>query len=129
MGLISLVTLVVFTARPLPLNEAALSGALALAGGLFQTVLALAFWPVRRYVPERRALASLYMELSRAAASPLQVFEAPPASVQSTQAQAALATLGDFSIDGERYRLLLSQAERARLSLFSLARLRIRIAA
>jgi len=127
LGVITLVTLVVFTARPLPLKEAVLSGSLALAGGLFQTVLALAFWPVRRYVPERRALAGLYSELSRAAASPLQVFEAPPASAQSTQAQAALATLGDFSIDAERYRLLLSQAERARLTLFSLARLRIRI--
>jgi uncharacterized membrane protein YccC len=127
LGVISLVTLVVFTARPLPLKQAALSVALALAGGLFQTVLALAFWPVRRHVPERRALASLYSELSRAAASPLQVFEAPPASAQSTQAQAALAPLGDFSIDSERYRFLLSQAERARVTLFSLARLRIRI--
>jgi len=127
LGVVSLVTLVVFTARPLPLKQAALSGALALAGGLFETVLALAFWPVGRYAPERRALASLYGELSRAAASPLQIFEAPPASAQSTQAQVALATLRDFSIDGERYLMLLSQAERARLALFSLARLRIRV--
>ena len=128
LGLISLVTLVVFAARPLPVQQAALSGLFAFAGALFQTALALAFWPVRRYVPERRALGRLYIELSRAAPAPPEVFQPPPASAESTQAQTALATLGgDHSIEGERYRSLLSQAERARLSLFALARLRVRI--
>lgn len=128
LGAISLVTLVVFAARPLPGLHAALSGLLALGGGLLQTALALGLWPVRRYVPERRALGILYVELSRAAASDPQIFQVPPASAQSTEAQRMLATLGgDHSLEGERYRSLLSQAERARLGLFALARLRTRI--
>jgi uncharacterized membrane protein YccC len=129
LGIMSLVTLVVFAAKPLPPESAALSGLLALGGGLLQTALALAFWPVRRYVPERRALAALYAELARAAVAPPDVRQPPPASAQSTQAQTALASLGgDYSIDGERYRMLLSQAERTRLGLFALGRLRARIA-
>jgi hypothetical protein len=105
LGIMSLVTLVVFAAKPLPPESAALSGLLALGGGLLQTVLALAFWPIRRYVPERRALAAFYAELARAAVAPPDVREAPPASAQSTQAQTALASLaGDYSIEGERYR-------------------------
>ncbi|HVN05809.1 MAG TPA: FUSC family protein [Bryobacteraceae bacterium] len=125
LGIMSLVTLVVFTARPLPPESAAFSGLLALSGGLLQTVLALAFWPIRRYVPERRALAALYAELARTAVAGVDSHQAPPASAQSTQAQAALAPLaGDYSIEGERYRSLLSQAERIRLGVFALSRLR-----
>lgn len=129
LGIMSLVTLVVFAAKPLPPESAALSGLLALGGGLLQTALALAFWPICRYVPERRALAAFYAELARAVVAPVEVREAPPASAQSVQAQAALASLGgDHSIDGERYRMLLSQAERTRLDVFALGRLRVRIA-
>ena len=74
-------------------------------------------------------LGEFYLELSRAAAAPIEALMAPPASSQSTQAQQFLAALGpDHSIEGERYRVLLSQAERMRLSLMMLGRLRIRIA-
>jgi uncharacterized membrane protein YccC len=128
LGVLSLVVLVVFAAFPMAPEKAAVSGLLAFAGGLLQTLLAVAFWPLRRYLPERRALADLYLELSRAAASPAPATEAPPASDQSTQAQNSLAALDrDHSIEAERYRLLLSQAERTRLSLLALARLRTRI--
>ncbi len=55
--------------------------------------------------------------------------EAPPASDQSTQAQTALAGLsGDRSLEAERCLALLSQAERIRLALMMLSRLRVRIA-
>ena len=128
LGALSLVVLVVFAAFPMSLEKAAISGLLAFAGGLLQTLLAIAFWPLRRYQPERRVLADLYLELSGAAASPVQATEAPPASEQSTQAQNSLAALDrDHSIEAERYRLLLSQAERTRLSLLAMARLRTRI--
>jgi len=60
-GVITLVTLVVFAAQPMPLEKAELSGLLAFAGGLLQTLLALALWPVRRYEPERRVLGDLYL--------------------------------------------------------------------
>jgi uncharacterized membrane protein YccC len=128
LGTISLVTLAVYGALPLPPEKAMAAGLLALAGGVFQTLLAVAFWPLRRYVPERRALGELYAELSRVAASPIHATEAPPASAQSTQAQNSLAALDqDHSVEGERYRVLLSQAERMRLSLVTLARLRTRM--
>src|SRR6202021_496454 len=52
----------------------------------------------------------------------------PPASQQSTAAQQALMSLaGDRSLDAERCLALLSQAERIRLTLLALARLRIRL--
>jgi len=127
LGTVSLVVLVVYTAFPMMPEKAAFSGLLAFAGGVLQTLLSVALWPLRPYAPERRALGELYRELARAAASPVRTTEAPPASAQSLQAQNALATLdGDHSIEAERYRSLLSQAERMRLSLLGLARLRAR---
>jgi hypothetical protein len=51
LGIMSLVTLVVFAAKPLPPESAVLSGLLALGGGLLETALALAFWPMRKYAP------------------------------------------------------------------------------
>ncbi len=129
LGVISLVTLVVFAAQPLTPERALYSGLLAFGGGLLQTSLSLLFWPVRRYEPERRALAHFFSELFRAAASPpASAAVAPPASAASTQAQHALEALDrDHSIEAERYRMLLSQAERMRLSLLALSRLRTRL--
>jgi uncharacterized membrane protein YccC len=127
-GLISLVTLVVFTARPMTLPEALYSGALALAGGLLQTSLALALWPVRRSEPERRAIGDLYVGLSHLADASFKASEAPPASAEFTNAHKVLsgAALGRFT-QAERYWSLLSQAERIRLSLLMIARLRTRL--
>jgi uncharacterized membrane protein YccC len=128
LGTMSLVTLVVYAAFPMPPEKALYAGLLAFGGGLVQTVLAVAFWPLRRYVPERRVLGDLYLELSRAAVSAFQATEAPPASAQTTLAHQSLAALErDHSIEAERYRLLLAQAERMRLSLMMLRRIRTRI--
>ena len=127
-GVISLVTLVVYSASPQSTDRAVLAGLLAFTGGLLQIGLALASWPLRRYIHQRRALGDLYAELARAAAMPVQALTAPPASAQSTQAQNALVALvRDHSVEAERYRFLLSQAERTRLSLMLLGRLRARI--
>ena len=133
MGNITLVTVIVFSAHPMAPREAALSGLAALGGGLFQTALAIAWWPVDRYAPERRALAELYYELARAAASAKSETapssEAPAAGLQSTLAQQELTALGgDGSLQAERYLMLLSQAERIRLSILALTRIRIRLA-
>ena len=129
LGTVSLVTLVVFAAVPMDPRHAMYAGGLAMAGGLVETALALALWPLRRYVPERIAVGDLYLELARAAAAPVRATQAPPASVQSTVAQAALSSLHrDHSLPAERYRSLLSQAERMRLALMMLGRLRARLA-
>jgi len=128
-GTITVVTFLVFSAEVMTPGQAALSGLLAVSGGLLQMALALAFWPVSRYQEERNTLAELYRELARAAASPAPAAEAPPASVQTTRARQVLdATAPSGSLEGERYLALLSQGERIRLTLLALARLRWRMA-
>src|SRR5437762_5957857 len=72
LGVISLVTLLIYAAQPLTTRQALISSALALGGGLLQTALSVALWPVRRYEPERRALARLFLELAQAAEQPLR---------------------------------------------------------
>lgn len=127
-GTITLVTLIVFAAQPAPVNLALSSGLLAFAGGLLQTILALALWPIQPHQPERRVLGALYSALARAAASGAPATEAPPATEAIVQARTALAELSPArSVEGERYLALLSQAERIRLALLTLARLRVRI--
>jgi uncharacterized membrane protein YccC len=129
LGAMSLVMLVVYAALPLNVEQAAASGLLACAGGLFQTLLSVASWPLHRYVAERRALGEFYRELARAAASPpIQATDSPVATAESIQAQKSLASLSsDRSIESERLHFLLSQAEQIRLSLLALGRSRVRI--
>jgi uncharacterized membrane protein YccC len=123
-GMVSLVMLTIFSGQvftPRSLTEASL---LALSGGLVQTALSVALWPVRRYEPERRALAALYLELGRIAQEPIRLGDAPPATVHTSQAQDALRSLrqdrGDESL---RCQSLLNQAERARLCVITLLRM------
>src|SRR2546421_8907298 len=71
LGVVSLVTLLIYAAQPLTSHQALISSALALGGGLLQTALSVALWPVRRYEPERRALASFFLALARSAEQPL----------------------------------------------------------
>lgn len=129
LGVLSLVLLLIYSAVPQDPGHAALFGAYAFAGGLLQAMLSLALWPLQRYRPERRALADLYQELAHAAVSaPGQADDAPAATDASIQAQISLATLdSDRSIQSERFRFLLSQAERIRLALLALRRLRARL--
>src|SRR5439155_6527351 len=128
-GVISTVVLLVYSAQPLTPYQALQAAGLALCGGLLQIALSVALWPVRRYEPERRALATLYFELARVATRPAQATSAPPATREIAQAHEALSGLAtDMSLSALRYRSLLSQAERIRLSLSTLARLRSRLA-
>ncbi|MDQ1469710.1 MAG: hypothetical protein QOJ99_1190 [Bryobacterales bacterium] len=124
LGVITLVTLVVFAARPLPPVQALQVGLLAMGGGLLQTLLAIALWPIRRYEPERRIIAALYRSLSSLAHNPTPPSNSPPHTNQFNEAQDALASLnGDHTVEAERLVFLLNQAERIRLSLLNLGRL------
>src|SRR6202047_4067221 len=128
LGVISLVTLLIYAAQHLAPREAAISGLLALAGGLLQTALSVALWPVRRYDPERRALERFYRELASGASAPWNATSSPLASAHSEQAQEALLGLArDGGTESIRYRALLNQAERIRLTLLMLMRLRLRM--
>jgi uncharacterized membrane protein YccC len=123
-GIISLVTLVVFGARPLSPGQAAFSGLVACGGGLLQIGLSLLFWPARRYSHERQVLAEVYGQLGRLAMHTAAPGVAPLASDEFTRATQMLSALsGDHNGEAEAYNSLLSQAERIRLRLFTLARL------
>src|SRR6266404_5636391 len=127
-GVISTVVLLVYSAQPLTAIQALQAAGLALCGGLLQIALSVALWPVQRYEPERRSLAALYSELARIATHPAEATSAPPATREIAQAHDALTSLAtDMSLSALRYRSLLSQAERIRLSLTTLARLRGRL--
>lgn len=128
LGSISLVTLVVFSARPLPLDTALESALVAFAGGLLETFLSVAIWPLGRYRPERQLIASLYRTLSKLASTPAGPEAAPPGTDQLIGTQDALASLAqDHSLEADRYIFLLNQAERIRLSLLTLRRLHRRV--
>jgi uncharacterized membrane protein YccC len=127
-GSVSLVTLAVYSAFPAPPATALASGALALCGGLLQTGLSVALWPLRRYAQQRETIGAFFEALAKSASVSAHAAGAPPTSAESTAAQDSLAGLeNDHSIEAERYRALLSQAERIRLGLLVLARLRVRI--
>src|ERR1700687_911477 len=84
-GVISLVSLLIYAAQPLTPSQAAISGLLALAGGLLQTALCIALWPVQRFETERRALSALYRELANIAEAPLRASVSPAARGHSTK--------------------------------------------
>lgn len=133
LGVTTLATLIVFAAQSMTAVAALQSCLLAFGGGLLQTGLAVASWPTHRYAPERRALATLFAALSREAEAGTQGLLGPdlppPASFESTEAQRVLAALaGDSSLEADRCLALLSQAERMRLALLAIARLRVRLA-
>jgi uncharacterized membrane protein YccC len=129
LGGITLVTLIVFGAKPQPPVTALEVALVAFSGGLLQTILSVAVWPLGRYQPERQIIAELYKTLSKLASTPAGPESAPPGTAQNIGTETALASLAhDRSIEAERCVFLLNQAERLRLSLLTLRRLDRRIA-
>jgi uncharacterized membrane protein YccC len=91
------------------------------AGGLVQTVIAVAAWPLRPFAAERRAVADAYRALAAYARAP------GTAALQDTAAALAAAaeTVGEGpALPGERgtLRALVEQGEWVRLELAALAR-------
>ncbi len=126
LGLNTLVTVIVFAARgalsPLYAFYAAL---LVLSGGLLQTCLALLFWPLRRYDPERRAIASAYTALADEIDPSPNTPSPGPLNLPTQQVQETLAALGrENDPEDARFRLLFDQADRIRISVFLLDRLK-----
>ncbi len=126
LGLNTLVALIVFAARgAMPLRGALITAGLVLGGGLLQTCFALLLWPIRRYEPERRAIAKVYSGLSQELKPESNALLSAALTTPSTQVQDTLSALGkDHSLEGERFRLLFDQADRIRLSAFMVSRLR-----
>jgi len=90
---ISTVMLVVYAAQPLTPRQAVESALLALAGGLLQTGISVALWPVWRYEPERRAPGRAFSGARARDAHANDGSEISPATAESLQAQNALAGL------------------------------------
>jgi uncharacterized membrane protein YccC len=126
LGLNTLVTLIVFAARgALSPKGALIAASLVLGGGLLQTLLAVLFWPVQRYEPERRAIGSVYRELAKEVDPHTDILAKSPLDTPSQEVQDTLSALGqDHSVEGERFRLLFDQADRLRLSIYLVGRLR-----
>lgn len=126
LGLNTLVSVIVFAARGATTPVGALySALLVFAGGMLQTALALLFWPLHRTRPQMLAIGQAFAQLASEVdpaedSIPFSPMRAPTAQVQDT-----LTALGtDHSVEGERLRLLFDQADRLRLSIYLLKRLR-----
>ena len=127
-AIVSLVVFLVFSARSMPPALAAGAGIVALSGGLLQTALSIALWPIRGHLPERFVIGNFYDALSRTARTSTRADSPPPTSRESLQAHEALASVsGDHGAEAARLFLLVSQAERIRLSLLALRRWLVRL--
>jgi uncharacterized membrane protein YccC len=128
LGLNTLVALIVFAGKgSTTLSGAAKTGLLVLAGGLLQSSFCLAFWPMRRSDPERRAIGHAYLDLAKEV-DPNSDVDATPIKPRSADEQDTIDALGyNHTVEGERFRLLFDQADRLRLSVYSLVRLRDRL--
>jgi uncharacterized membrane protein YccC len=98
-----------------PLGAAPHVALLVLLGGVGQTTLAVAAWPLRRHRPERQALAGLYRELAVAARRAPGTNTGPPGGTTLSAVRTTLYGLGhDHGPSVEAYRVLLDEAERIR---------------
>ena len=125
LGLNTLVALIVFAGRGATTPRGALyTGLFVLAGGFLQSGFCLAFWPLRRWEPERRALSHVYLDLANEFDPDSEAHPAP-LKPRSADEQDTIDALGnEHTVEGERFRLLFDQADRLRLSAYRLTRLR-----
>lgn len=128
LSVICLATFLIFSAQALDASSAIHLSFFAFIGGILQSVIGIGLWPWRRYRPARRALSAMFQDIARLTATTGIPEQAPPATALSIEAQNALKDLaGDSRADARRYRSLLAQAERLRLTILSLVRLRKRL--
>ncbi len=124
-GMTSMILLLVTASEPRTPLLAAGVAMLIFAGGLLQTLFAIAAWPLQRYRPERHALAGVCRELAastRVAADPSQ---APPVTQALLDVERLLhgahRDRGDVM---DIFRVLAELLERVRLELLALGDLR-----
>lgn len=120
-GLTSIVLFLVYGAFPLELPGSAIQGALILVGGLLQTAVSLAAWPLRQFGPERQVLSTVFQHLALSARSSFDPTASPPLTAQLSTASTTLRGLGSaHSGEAEAFRSLLNEAERIRLEIVAL---------
>lgn len=129
-GLTSLILLVIMGAEPHAVREAWPAAVLILAGGVLQTLFAIAAWPLQRYRPERLALAQAFRALAGFARIDIahDGAVALPPSLNDLQ----MLLFGEGRARGravEAFRVLAELAERIRLELFAVAQQETRCSA
>src|SRR5581483_9477990 len=121
-GLISMILLVVMGAEPRAGTQAWQAAVLIFAGGVLQTLFAIAAWPLQRYRPERMAVANALRQLSALAhreVAPGDEVSLPP-SLNDLQA----LLYGSGRARGramEAFQVLAQLGERMRIELLALA--------
>jgi len=121
-GLTSLILLVVLGAEPQTVGNAIPEGLLIFAGGLLQTLFAIAAWPLQRYRPERLALAEGFRGLADFARTDADADVAIALPPSLNDLQALLFGAGRArGLAVEAFRVLAELSERIRLELFALA--------
>ena len=125
LGLNTLVTVIVFAARGVHTPMGALyTGLLVLAGGCIQTLMALLFWPLRRSKPQMLALGYTFRQLGVEVNPELEPALTPIRGAIDPLEETLGALGSDRSVEGDRFRLLFDQADRLRLSIYLVKRLR-----
>ena len=119
----SAVAVLVATAYPADLHDAALRGLLVLGGGLVQTALVVTLWPLRRFQSERRVIGSVYRSLADYAAGLSQSELTAPEPHTLTRVDSLHNDPQPFARSSELllFRALLDEAERIRASLAALS--------
>lgn len=124
-GMTSMILLAVTASTPTSLHHALIETGLIVSGGLLLALFSLAAWPLQRYWPERRALATVYTGLAALARQQShEEADAPALTDAMTMLQQTL--LGRHRSHGramEAFGVLLELAERIRLELTALAEL------
>ncbi len=124
-GMVAMILLVVTAATPQPPHLALLHAALIFAGGLLQTALAVAAWPLQRYRPERHALATVFGQLAVMARTRTRATDPPPTTQAVQYAQELLhGAHRSRSVAVQSFRVLAEISERARVELLALGDLR-----
>ncbi len=121
-GIAGTAVAIVLNRFELPPASALGIGAVVVAAGLFQALLAIAGWPVHRHAPERAVLSSVYEALAQRTRSPHPKMMTPGAGVKLDAARATITGFGHgHGPSMQSYRGLLDEAERIRLEVIALA--------
>ncbi|HJU26286.1 MAG TPA: FUSC family protein, partial [Rhodanobacteraceae bacterium] len=121
-GLISMILLVVMGAEPRAGAQAWQAAVLIFAGGVLQTLFAIAAWPLQRYRPERLAVANALRQL--AALAHREVMPGDEVSLPPSLNDLQSLLYGSGRARGravEAFQVLAQLAERMRIELLALA--------
>jgi len=128
-GLQWVVAELIVGAIPMTLGQAAVRAAMVMAGGVIQTVLVVALWPVRTYRFERRAIEAAYLDLGSLAAGITSGEALSPGAITLNEARQVLEDPQPFSRTDQllAFQTLVDEAERIRIELIALVRHRSRL--